>query len=577
VGRRRWGGWPLGFALMACSGGATSGLRPSPEPKGVSRVEVSSPDVSSPAGKAAVLPATSPSATPSATPPEPRFTDPRRAEKILSALKNARDDFENALRALGAPGFAWGFVIDDRLGLAHGEGKTSKDGANVTENTVFRLGSITKVFTALAILQLRDKGRLALDGPMTTWLPEFGGVVYPTRDSVPITPRHLLVHASGLPRLGNFEYTLEGHAPGEVEVLGALSGLELRAVPGTEREYSNFGYSLLGLLVSRAAAEPFDVYIREKVLRPLGMTHTVWDAGEVPKGSLARPHANGPDHELGVVPEWTLGASAGAGGLYSSVADMARFVAFELSALPASSRPESPASRRSSLRESQSFQSVARLRMDVGGVEMPKAFVPGEGLGWAVYQDCRFADMVWHNGGTEGHSSSVYFLPSRGVGVVILANRDGADVDTPARRLLGSLYDAGVLPERERPPSVTARWRTRVDAALALGQGFDAARFEEHFDEHFRQALPADKMRPFVEGIYRANGRCRVGDVIDAHDATWQAATLRCERGEPKEVEAALGPDGKLAGIWVASTEKHAARVRERLEKAGSGKACRTF
>jgi CubicO group peptidase (beta-lactamase class C family) len=548
--------WPLARTALAGALLAYSGRLPAAEPP----------------------PSPQPRAAANAAAPEPRFTDARRPEKILAALKSARGEFEDSLRALGAPGFAWGFVIDDRLALAHGEGKTSlEDGAPVTESSVFRIGSVTKVFTALALVQLRDAGRLSLDAPMTTWLPEFAQLVYPTRDSPPITPRHLILHASGLPRLGNFDYTLEGHAPGEAEVLGALAGLSLTAAPGVAREYSNFGYALLGLLITRAAGQPFDAYVRDKVLRPLGMAHTVWDPGEVPKGMLARPHAERPDRHLGVVPEWTLGASAGAGGLYSSVADMARFVAFELSAEPASSRAESPVLRRSSLRESQSFQSVDRLSMDAGGTEMPKASVKGDGLGWRLYQDCRFADVVEHNGGTEGHSASVYLLPSRGVGVIILANRTDVDVDTPARRLLGSLHDAGVLSERERPLSLSAQWRTQVDAALALGRSFDAARFEQLFDERFRQVLPQEKVRPFVEGIYRTSGTCRAGDAVETQDADWQGAALRCERGLPSVVEAALGPDGKLTGIWVAPKEKHVARVRERQEKDGSGRACRTF
>jgi CubicO group peptidase (beta-lactamase class C family) len=569
----------LGWALLACSGRWPAGdetpsaERPRSERSAAPALRPATDATSTPAPTPAP-PAPATSGGPAAA--EPRFVDPHRTEKILAAMKGARDDFEGALRALGAPGFAWGLVIDDRLAVAHGEGQTSlQGGTKVSADTVFRLGSVTKVFTALAVLQLRDAGRLSLDAPATTWLPELSQVVYPTRDSPPITPRHLLLHVSGLPRLGNFDYSSEGHAPSEAEVLGALGRLELRDAPGVTREYSNFGYGLLGLLITRAAAQPFDAYIRDRILRPLGMTHTVWDAGEVPKALLARPHADRPERGLGVVPEWTLGASAGAGGLYSSVSDVARFVAFELWAQPASSRAESPVLRRSSLRESQSFQSVERLSMAAGGVEMPKASLRGEGLGWSVYQDCRFADVVWHNGGTEGHSSSVYLVPSLGIGVVILANRDGVDVDRPARRLLGSLRDAGALPERERPVLLAARWRAQVEAALALGQSFDAARFEKLFAPHFRESV--DKLRPFLEGVYRESGRCRTGDPVDTHDTIWQGATLSCERGTPSVVEAALGSDDALIGLWVAPKERHLARVRERMEKAGSSSACRTF
>src|SRR5690606_38944864 len=134
----------------------------------------------------------------------------------------------------------------------------------------------------------------------------------------------------------------------ERDVLGALDGVALDAAPGLVHVYSNFGYGLPGQLVSRVAREPFHEYISARVLAPLGMSHSVWSPEQAAPESLARPHELRQDR-LEVLREWPFGASSGAGGIYSSVDDLARFVAFQLGAWPASSRPESPVLSRAAL------------------------------------------------------------------------------------------------------------------------------------------------------------------------------------------------------------------------------------
>jgi CubicO group peptidase (beta-lactamase class C family) len=503
-----------------------------------------------------------------------RFADPDRASKIAALFEQQRGDLETELKALGAPGFAWGLVVDGRL-LASGAGGTTRvdGGAPVTPATVFRIGSITKVFTALALLRLRDQGALSLDAPLRDALPEFDGVVYPTADSPLITARHVLTQHSGLPRLGGFVYTNPDAPPTERGVLAALDGAELRDVPGASYEYSNFGFSLLGLLVSRVAKQPFDAYISEHVLAPLGMSHSAWSASAIPEALLARPHQLGSDGKLALVREWSLGASAGAGGLYSSVEDLARFAAYQLSASPPSSTPESPVLARASLRESQDLQLVESLRLRKQ--DPPAARVTGEGLGWAVYRDCRFEQVTWHNGGTEGHRAALYLLPTRGVAAIILANLGGADVDGLALRMLTRLHDGGVLPERQAVLALSDLWRQRVDATLALGQHFDRATFEQLFDEGVHQVLTPENMQPWLERRYATFGTCRAGAPLPSRDGNWQAASLVCEKGEPRAVEAALSPQQKLTGFWLGTPEAQAERARARAGAPGeSGRAC---
>jgi hypothetical protein len=401
-----------------------------------------------------------------------------------------------------------------------------------------------------------------LDVPLRTWLPEFDGVVYPSSDSPLITPRDVLLHQSGLPRLGAFDYTNIDRPVTERDILGALEGQELEAAPGLAFEYSNFGYALLGLLVSRAARQPFDAYISEHILAPLGMSHTVWSAAAVPEASLARPHAVGTGGALAVVPEWPKSANDGAGGIYSSVEDLARFAAFELSAWPASNAPESPVLARSSLRESQSLQAVNDLFVNKQG-ERPAAQVDGQGWGWDVYRDCRFELVSWHNGGTEGHRAALYLLPTRGVGVIMLANRDEVNLDRVARNMLARLHDGGVLPQREPVLVLSDVWRRQVDAAFALGKDFTTAKFEEVFDPIGRKVLTEANMRPYFEDGYKEFGTCRTGAPMPGHAAPWQAAMLNCERGDPHVVEAVLSPERRLIGFWIGKQEAYEERLRK--------------
>ncbi|MET0412930.1 MAG: hypothetical protein ABW217_16610, partial [Polyangiaceae bacterium] len=228
---------------------------------------------------------------------------------------------------------------------------------------------------------------------------------------------------------------------------------------------------------------------------------------------------------------------------------------------------ESPVLSRASLRESQQLQVVDSLRLRKQ--EPPAARVTGEGLGWAVYRECRFEQVTWHNGGTEGHKAALYLLPTRGVAVIVLANRDGADVDGLALRVLARLHDGGVLPQRQAVLALSDVWRQRVDATLALGRHFDRATFEQLFDQGTHRVLTPERMQPWLEQSYGSFGTCRAGAPLPSRDGNWQAASLVCERGEPRAIEAALSPQQRLTGLWVGTPEAQAERARARAGAPG--------
>ena len=132
--------------------------------------------------------------------PPPRFTDPQRVAKLESAFPAIDKIFRDYASSRHIPGMVWGIVIDGRLAHLSSVGvRDRKTNAPVTAATVFRIASMTKSFTALAILKLRDEGKLSLEDPVSKWIPEFAKMELPTRDSAPLRIRQLLTHGAGFP------------------------------------------------------------------------------------------------------------------------------------------------------------------------------------------------------------------------------------------------------------------------------------------------------------------------------------------------------------------------------------------
>ena len=371
---------------------------------------------SAPAGPAAPLP--SPTNISAIRAPLPAVDAARRA-RIEATFPDIGRLFREAAQKNGLPNAAIGVVLGDRLAFAEGFGARTDTGGAVGADTVFRIGSITKIFTGMALLALRDEGRIGLDDPVTRYVPELGAAVYPTRDSPVITLRNLVTHTSGLPRVGALKYN-DAHGVTERELGDAARRAVLEFAPGTDARYSNLAMALGGLVVARASGEPARDFITQRILAPLGMRQTFWDQSAVPADKLAAGHAKTEGKYQPVGPHWRLGAAEAMGGLYSSVADLARFASYEMTAWPARSDRDPGPIRRSSLRESQLSAGLVR---------------PGKqafGVNWVVMADGTLGYVIMHDGGTEGYSACVVLGPTRGIGVILLASATEA-IDDMAR------------------------------------------------------------------------------------------------------------------------------------------------
>jgi CubicO group peptidase (beta-lactamase class C family) len=484
--------------------------------------------------------------------PEETFTDPARRTKLAAAFA-AIDAAVSAERATqDLPGIAFGIVIDGELvhtafaGVGDLEKKTPIDA-----DTVFRIGSITKTFTAEALLTLRDEGKLALDDPAARHLPELAGVVYPTRDAAPLTLRQILTHTSGLPRLGPFDYTRPDRDVTEAEMVNPLAGLTLSRAPGVAYEYSNLGVSLLGLVVARAAGAPYRDVIANRLTRPLGMTSAAWDPASVPAGRLATGYAKKkgkPEHPT----LWRLGASEGSGGMFLSLRDLARWAAFQLDAWPPRSAPDDGPLRRASRREAHAMEHPIKLHVGARrdarkGEPSIDARADAVGLAWHGTATCELDTIVMHDGAIDGYRASVHFLPKHGVGIVALANDVGADLDRVTDKALAELVRTGGLEARVAPPKASRALEDALATLVRVQNAWDEGTYLGMLTEAHKQRVPPAAEREELAEYQRRHGRCEPGPAVEAR-ASMARFALRCERGR-FEMAVSVDDAGKIGGF----------------------------
>ena len=230
--------------------------------------------------------------------------------------------FAEALAERNAPTIAYGVVIDGEL--VHAAGVADAAHATPSADHVFRIASMTKSFTAAAVLQLREEGQLGLDDPVELHVPELESLVLPTADSPALTIRHLLTMSGGLPIDDPWADRQEAMDPEEFSRLLA-DRLSFIAAPGTIFEYSNLGYAILGRVITQVAGMAYHDVIRTRLLEPLGMGHSTLDIAEVPTALKMQGYRRVDDNWV-VEPFTGPGEFSALGGMCSSVTDIARWV-----------------------------------------------------------------------------------------------------------------------------------------------------------------------------------------------------------------------------------------------------------
>jgi CubicO group peptidase (beta-lactamase class C family) len=473
---------------------------------------------------------TQPATVPPASPPVQLFADedlhytfpdPDRKAKLLAAIRKIDAAIADEMKAQGVPGLAVGVVVDGELAFAKGYGVVDVDAKTAPDaDTPYRIGSISKSFAALGILALRDEGVLQLDDPLVRWIPEASALVYPTHDSRPITLRQLLTHTSGLGRDVDFKKTAT-----EAEFLAQLHGLMLENPPGQQFVYSNLGFALLGVVVARASHMPLADAMAKRVFGPLGMTASAYDTS--PK--LAPAYE--PDNHTRKTEIERLAVAGGAGGVVSTVRDMARYLAFELSAYPPRGGDDNGPVRRATLRESHGtgFASGARVmpRANAKRGESALEFVASSyGFGWQHFTTCDFDDLVEHNGAIDSYRADAQLLVRRGVGVVVLTNFGNANANRFGERVIETLRATDALKPYVAHPKL-------APASDATMKGFLAI-YNEWNEDALKSLLarPIDPREHDELATYKKlHGACTAYALKDARSATEVTFAMTCERG----------------------------------------------
>ena len=393
-------------------------------------------------------------------------------------LRAVDEAFERLFAEGTIPGMAYGVVIAGDLVHARGLGTLHHGEDRVPDaDSVFRIASMTKSFTASAVLLLRDEGALLLDEPVGTYVPELAGFRGATADSPLITVRHLLTMSSGLPTDDPWGDRLQGLP---LDAFGELlgGGFTFAWPPGTAFEYSNLGYGILGRVLTNVSGQEYRDLIRDRLLMPLGMGATVYEADQVPDARLVRGHAHR-DAAFVDEPFDPYGALASMGGVFSSVRDLTTWVHGFAEAFPARDDPEGthPLSR-ASRREMQQVQRAfdPELGWTSAGAA-PSLLAGGYGFGLFVSQDLTLGHVVDHSGGYPGFGSHMRWHPASGVGVIALGNRTYAPMSRPAAEALKTLVAAEVAPVRTVVGwDATEAARADVERLLAGWDGDLAAR-----------------------------------------------------------------------------------------------------
>ncbi len=366
------------------------------------------------------------------------------------------------------PGLALGIVQDGRLAHVVTVGLADREaGRGVEAGTAFRIASMTKNMTALAILSLRDRGWLQLDAPLAHYVPQFAAVKSATRDSAPVTVRHLLTHTAGFVTDDPWGDRVLGLSPAELDTVIATGHLFARP-PGLAFEYSNLGYALLGRVLTNVSGEPYQAYMRRTFLEPLGMAHTTFDA---PAAAARGDYAFGYRLDGGtwsrerIEPDGEVGAM---GGLATTVPDYASYVSFLLSAWPARDAPECGPVRRSSVREMVLWHAPPFVPESAPSARAGQPSAYGYGLTHST--DALLGMRIHHAGGLPGYGSHVLMLPERGWGVFAFGNRTYAPMSRLTLDVAERLHAAAPPPALADPSPPLLRAVKAVVEAYASGR-----------------------------------------------------------------------------------------------------------
>ena len=351
-------------------------------------------------------------------------------QRLFSAWMNGQIEYREL------PGIVVGIVAGDDLVWAKGFGFADlKARKPMTSETKFRMASHSKLFTATAIMQLREKGKVRLDDPVAKHLSWFR--VKPAGDDdQPVTVENLLTHSSGLPREAGAHWTT-GEFPTADEIRSLIADREAAFAPSVRWKYSNLAYTIAGMVVEQASGAKWADYVQTNIFTPLGMTSSSVDRDV--EGMAVGYGARVPNKAAReVFPFTDARGMAAATGITSTVADMAKFVSAQFRHGPRGGNR---------ILGSGSLREMHRVR------SMENNWLSGNGIGFAGR---RLGNRLWlgHGGGYPGYTTQTLFDLESKVGVIVLTNTNDSNPGDIATQLINTVADAVIKASSEKPKQV---------------------------------------------------------------------------------------------------------------------------
>ena len=371
-------------------------------------------------------------------------------------------------------------------------------------DTAFRIASMTKSFTVLAILKLRDEGKLSLEDPVSKWIPEFARMELPTRDSAPLKIRQLLSHSTGFPEDNPWGDQQLSATDDEV-TKWLLRGIPFSTPPDTRYEYSNYAFGLLGRVVTRASGVPYEKYVRTQILAKLHMDElylrVLRAAGQPARRSDIASGRTDPISRSRLCRKALSARRAGCSQRLRIWAGMSRFIYPH--GRRATTRRQVPV-RRSSVREMSHMWTPSNLTASFSGGKL-QAAEAGYGYGLRISTDCRFEHIVGHGGGLPGFGSYMMWLPDYGVGLFAMANLTYSGPSEPISQALDVMLKTGGLRRRELPASpMLAQMREHI---FHLWKSWDDAEAKQIASMNLFLDAPVAQRRAEIDETKGRSGR----------------------------------------------------------------------
>jgi len=449
----------------------------------------------------------------------PVFTDPDRLKKLEAAFPIVEKLYKDIAEKRHIPGLAFGIVVDGKLVYSGGFGYTNvATKTPATPKSLFRIASMTKSLTTMAILKLRDEGKLRLDDPAEKYIPELKSHKYLTADAPIITVRNLMTHSAGFPEDNPWGDRQLADSDEDLTKL-IKGGLSNANVTGFAYEYSNLAFAMLGRIITVVSGKPYQQYITGNILKPLGMNDTQWEYANVPADKLAlgyrwQDDGSGTSQWL-AEPLLHDGSHGAMGGLITSIEDFSKYVAVHEAAWPPRNDADNSAPiKRSSIREMQqpwTFAGLSAQAKNSAGQLCPITSGYGYGLRWN--KNCIGQVDVGHSGGLPGFGSQWRILPDYGIGVIAYGNLTYAGFGPINSAVLDTLVAIGKLQPRQLP--VSSILAQRKADLLKLLPDWTNAEQSGIFAENFFPDKSVSMRRKVVQELYAKAGAIkRVGDLI---------------------------------------------------------------